>query len=95
MWSDVLNKPKNDIPFRKDCAKLMNVPVGYDDNVEKLNIHPDLLPKDESLETAGIRRSRILSRSVLGDITNNGILKNGKNPENGRNSITWSEVAHG
>ncbi len=92
MWSDVLNKPKNGTPFRKDRAKLMNVPVGYNDNVERMNTHPDLLPKDESLETAGIRRSKIPSRSVLGNITNGGIIRNGKNSNNGRNTVTWSEV---
>ena len=93
MWSDVLNKPKNGTPFRKDPAKLMNVPLGYGDNVEQLNTHPDLLPKDESLETAGIRRSRIPSRSVLGNITNKGILRNNKSSNIGGNAVTWSEVA--
>ena len=34
MWSNVLNKPKNGTPFKKDRSKLMNVPLAYDDNVE-------------------------------------------------------------
>jgi hypothetical protein len=34
MWSDVLNKPKQGAPFRKDRAMLMGVPEEYDDNVE-------------------------------------------------------------
>ncbi len=95
MWSDVLNKPKNGTLFRKDRAKLMNVPVGYDDNVERMNTHPDLLPKDESLETVGIRRSRIPSRSALGSIINKRILRNSKKPENVGHIVTWSEVRRG
>ncbi len=27
MWSDVLNKPNHSTPFKKDHAKLMNVPL--------------------------------------------------------------------
>ena len=34
MWSDVLNKPKQGAPFRKDRAVLMGIPEEYDDNVE-------------------------------------------------------------
>ena len=86
---------ENGTPFRKDRAKLMNVPVGYDDNVEKLNTHADLLPKDDILETTGIRRSRIPSRSMLSNITNKGILRNNKSSSIGGNAVTWSEVTHG
>ena len=32
---------------------------------------------------------------MLGDITNKEILRNGKNPDNGGNTVTWSEVARG
>ncbi len=28
MWSHTLNKPKNTIPFQKDQARLMNIPLG-------------------------------------------------------------------
>ena len=94
MWSDILNKPKNGTPFRKDHARLMNVPLGYNNNVERQNTHHDLLPKDESLETAGIKRSRVPSRSVLDNTTNRGILRKYKKPENGRNVVTWFEMTH-
>ena len=73
----------------------MNVSVGYDDNVERSNTHPDLLPKDKSLETIGIRRSKIPSRSVLGNITNKGIHEDDKKSNIGGKLVTWSEVAHG
>ncbi len=94
MWSDILNKPKSGTPFRKDRAKLMNVPIGYADNVERLNTHLDLLPKDKCLGTTGIKRSRVHSRSVLGDIDNTvprGIRRNGGSKSSG-NGVSWSEV---
>ena len=95
MWCDMLNKPKSGTPFRKDRAKLMNVPVGYDDNIERMNTHPDLLPKNEDLETVGIKRSKIPSRSVLGNVTNTGFAGNKRSSDNGGKTVTWSEVARG
>ena len=49
MWSDVLNKPKHGTPFKKDCAKLMNVPLVYDNDLEFRNTHPALLAEGDSL----------------------------------------------
>jgi hypothetical protein len=37
MWSDVLTKPKQGRGFREMRAKLMNVPVEYDDKAEQLD----------------------------------------------------------
>ncbi len=71
----------------------MNVPVGYNNNVKQLNTHPDLLPNDESLGTAGIKKSRIPSRSVLGNIMNKGILTNNYWTDFGGDAGTRSEVA--
>ena len=45
MWSDVLTKPKQGLPMRQDRAELMNCPVDYDDEFERMNTHPKLLPK--------------------------------------------------
>ena len=47
MWADVLNKPKQGKGFRLDRSHLMNVPVDYDDEVERKATHPDLLPTGE------------------------------------------------
>ena len=33
MGSNVLNKPKQGVPFRKDCTIMMDIPENYDDNV--------------------------------------------------------------
>ena len=43
MWSDVLNKPKQGSPFRKDRSLLMNVPIDYCDIKERAQTHPALL----------------------------------------------------
>ncbi len=47
MWANVLTKPKQRGPFRLDRSHLMNVPINYDDNAERLKTHPLLLPLDE------------------------------------------------
>ena len=49
MQSDMLTKPQQGKAFREFCSHLMNVPKNYDDEVERLNTHPDLLSeiKDE------------------------------------------------
>ena len=43
-WSDVLKKHKQGKEFRHFCRQFMNVPEDYNDEVEHLNTHPDLLP---------------------------------------------------
>jgi hypothetical protein len=47
MWANILTKPKQGSPFRLDRSILMNVPINYDDNVERRLTNPLLLPKDE------------------------------------------------
>ena len=49
MYSDCLNKPKQNVAFRRDRSKLMNVPVEYDNDKEFLDTHPDLLPEEDRL----------------------------------------------
>ena len=43
MWCDILNNPKQGAPSIQDCSHLMNVPVDYDDKVERKANHPTLL----------------------------------------------------
>ena len=47
MWADILNKPKQGAAFRLDRSHLQNVPVAYDDEVERKSTHPSLLPTGE------------------------------------------------
>ena len=73
MWSDVLNKPKQGGPFRKDRAILMCIPEEYDDNVEYRRTHPELLPLEdkENLDRVGASKKPISSsRSVMSKVGN-------------------------
>jgi hypothetical protein len=47
MWANVLTKLKQGGPFCLDHSYLMNIPINYDDNVERTKTHPLLLPQDE------------------------------------------------
>ena len=44
MWIDCHTKPKQSKPWRIDRSMLMNIPVDYDDDEERRNTHPKLLP---------------------------------------------------
>ena len=72
---------------------LMNVPVGYDDDLEFRNTHPDVLPRDDNLGAVKAKKPNAPSRSVLGDIKNvsqSGILTKGVSS---RNTVKWSDIA--
>ena len=47
MLCDVLTNPKQGTTFRLDRSHLMNVPVDYDDDVERRRTHPYLLPEED------------------------------------------------
>ena len=72
MWADVLTKPKQGGPFRLDRSHLMNVPINYDDDAERLKTHPLLLPLDERpmipkrIKDRSLKTPIFHSRSVLG-----------------------------
>ena len=68
MWTDVLNKPEQGAKFRLDRAELMNVPVDYDDDVERRRTHPKLLSRDDQADMvkAQTKGRGIHHRSVLG-----------------------------
>jgi len=50
MWCDILNKPKQGASCRLDRSHLMNVPVEYDDDVERKLTHLALLNKGDDDE---------------------------------------------
>ena len=98
MWSDVLNKPKHGTPFKKDRAKLMNVPLAYDNDLEFKNTHPALLSKEDSLGAIESQKPNAPSRSVLGDIGNtspHGIRTNGGSANKDKYRVTWAGVVSG
>ncbi len=101
MWSDVLNKPKQGLPFRTDRAMLMNVPVDYDDDKELAKTHARLLPESagsENLALPNLTQPVKASRSALGNIENVKLdhrVPGITGPGNTRKSVSWSEVARG
>jgi len=63
MWSDVLTKPLQGRMWCVMRSNLMNVPVDYDDEAERKDTHPDLLPKaDENPVTEG--DARVLKKAL-------------------------------
>ena len=50
MWCDILNKPKQGASYRLNRSHLMNVPVEYDDDVERRLTHLALLNKGDDDE---------------------------------------------
>jgi hypothetical protein len=68
MWADVLNKPKQGAAFRLDRSHLMNVPMDYDDDIERSKTHPKLLAfKNEGAQVAPTKAKTVWegSRPVL------------------------------
>ena len=61
MWSDELTKPQQGMLFKKMRAVLMNVDVNYNDDLERRNIHPQLLP--EEVDTLQEEIIKILANS--------------------------------
>ena len=49
MWSDILTKPLQGQLFFDMRAKLMNIDSNYNDDIERCNTHPDLLPSSTAL----------------------------------------------
>jgi hypothetical protein len=64
MWSDVLTKPKQGIAFREFRGQLMNVSEEYDDEVERLNTHPDLLPPAEDTKELLRKNTAVLIKAL-------------------------------
>ena len=86
MWSDILTKPKQGIGMRQDRANLMNCPIDYDDEVERMKTHPKMLrvegPVDPSkvAGTVNAETNKLTvdrrSRSVLADKQNRKVTWN-------------------
>ena len=101
MWSDVLNKPKQGAPFRKDRAMLMGVPEEYDGNVKYHRTQQELLPTEEK-ENLDVHRPskkpKTSSRSMLGKVGNSGnvpgVLKQSSTAEISGNRVSWYNVVH-
>ncbi len=53
----------------------MNVPVGYDDDLEFRNTHPVLLPKNDKPGAIKAKEPNAPSRSTLGELGNRPLLE--------------------
>ncbi len=77
---------------------LMNVPVGYDDDLEFRNTHPALLPQDDKLGAIKAKKPNAPSRSVLGELGNRppaGVLTSGGSNGKGKYKVSWAGVVSG
>lgn len=93
MYADVLNKPKQGAIFRRNRAMLMNVPVDYDDEIERKSTHPDLLGEEPKITLAPQSKPEDQCRSVLAS----GGSRSGRRPVGrappGGASRPWREPA--
>ena len=64
MWSDILTKPKQGSIFRKFRGHLMNVPTDYDDEAERLRMHPLLLPKEDEAKPLSTAEKNVLKKTT-------------------------------
>ena len=89
MWADVNTKPVQGLLFRKFRHEMMGVPVEYDDDVERRNTHPMLLPKDEN-ERLTIPESELLKEiAVLAPVKRRPKTKKASKRVIPRMSRTW------
>ena len=65
MWCDILNKPTQGASYRLDRSHLMNVPIEYDNDVERRLTHPALLDKGDDEQPKAVPEP--VRRSVLRD----------------------------
>ena len=64
MWLDILTKPKQGKAFQEFRGRLMNVPEDYDEKIEYLNTHPDLLPPPDDQEKFLERDSAVIVKAL-------------------------------
>ena len=62
IWTDVNTKPVQRLLFQKFRHEMIGVPIEYDDDVERRNMHPMLLPK------VGNERLTIPKKELLKEI---------------------------
>ena len=65
MWYDILTKPKQGSIFRIFRGNLMNVPMNYDDEAERLLTHPLLPPKEDKPGTMSTADKIVLKKTTI------------------------------
>ena len=70
MWADINTKPVQGRLFRVFRHKMTGVPVDYDDDVERRNTHPLLLPKIETARVSQADGDLLEKAAVVKKVTN-------------------------
>ena len=74
IWVDMLTKIKQGTPFKKYRALLQNVPIDYNDEVERKRTYPALPPRHDTHKKENLANQKskpvVHHRSVLGIIQN-------------------------
>jgi hypothetical protein len=78
MWCDMLTKPKQGRGFRVDRSQIMNCEEDYDDEAERLQTDPQLLPEPEPMANGTKSESTHHCRGVLGDKRKNEKINGGR-----------------
>ena len=76
MWCGILNKPKTGRPYRLDHSHIMNVPVDYDNEVERKATNPALLDIKQDDEIEDPPRNRNISKANQSPVRR-GVLESG------------------
>ena len=87
MWSDVLTKPLQGSPYYEMRSHLMNCPMSYDDEEERKNTHPDLLPEDGWSDPEEQERDRTLLKKAVGLLGLRTMTRKGATPSGHRRSV--------
>ena len=83
MKADPLTKPKQGLPFCVGMSHIKNVPSNYDDEVERKNTDPRLLPKPQPDE--GLNRT---DQNILAKAMKKSVSFTGKTVQKRRNNTT-------
>ena len=63
MWADINTKALQRSLFHKTSGCLMGIGESYDDDIERLNNHPDLIPSQECAYNVSVKDISVLPKS--------------------------------
>ena len=79
MWADGNTKPLQGAGFRTFRSKVMGMSEDYNDDAERVRIHPNLLPKPKKAGVVPLKDLEVLAK-VMGVRGATGKLPNGSTP---------------
>ena len=63
MWSDINTKTLQGRLFYNIYGRLIGIGEGYDDDIDRLNTHPDLLPSQECADNVSAEETSVLEKA--------------------------------